>query len=612
MTAVSTTNLEKCRRERRRGVLQSFSRIDRRIDRSPLSAFFLLSAFYIVAVYAMSSFKLLWLDELITFHIARLGSPSDIWQALSRGADPNPPVTHLLVAFCRSILGDHEFAYRTPAVIGYWAGLFALFAYLRRRVPATWALIGTITSMCMAAFDYSYESRSYGIFYGLAMLAFWCWTVTADDTRSSRAHLVALLGMTFALALGISTNYFAVLAFLPIAAGETARTFLAWRRSNRSIAQQPSRILRFQIWIALLVAGTPLLAFRPLIEHSIAQFAPYAWNKVSMNEVFDSYTEMVEIILYPILALFGLAILFACLSHFYAVLCRECRSRLTPRWLSPLINRPDFRLPTPGHEAVGVLFLMAYPFLGYAVASVRGGMLSPRFVIPVCFGFAIAATLVAFETFGAVPWAPVALLSLVGAWFICRESYVGYWYEEQKQCFYKVLEHLPEAEQRLPANAPIAVPDPLLALTLEHYAPPPLAHRLVFPVDFPAVRHYRHDDSPEENLWAGRNFLYTLPIEPLATFENSAAQYLIIAGDGNWMLQDLDRHHYPLDRLPINTRAGAIGGFTPLARGTPVFYLAEGDQSMNEAADPLRPPVPFVTADNLPTGTFRDPPGDLQ
>ena len=201
--------------------------------------------------------------------------------------------------------------------------------------------------------------------------------------------------------------------------------------------------------------------------------------------------------------------------------------------------------------------LMAYPFLGYIIASLHGGMLSPRFVIPVCLGFAIAATLTASQIFKNVRPAGLVFVCFMMAWFCCRESYVGYWYEEQKQCFYKVLAHLPEAESELPANAPIVIPDPLLVLTFWHYAPSALAARVVFPVDFPAIRQFRGDDSPEENLWAGRNFLYSFPIEPLAAFQRATHQYLIIAADGNWLLQDLDQHHYPVERLPINTRAGA-------------------------------------------------------
>ena len=48
------------------------------IDRHPFRAFFALTGFYFVVVLTLSSFKLLWLDELITLHIARLSGPSAI------------------------------------------------------------------------------------------------------------------------------------------------------------------------------------------------------------------------------------------------------------------------------------------------------------------------------------------------------------------------------------------------------------------------------------------------------------------------------------------------------------------------------------------------------
>ncbi|HEX4756913.1 MAG TPA: glycosyltransferase family 39 protein [Terracidiphilus sp.] len=577
------------------------------IDRSPGRAFFLFSIGYFVVVLTLSSFKLLWLDELITLHIAKLGSASAIWHALARGADPNPPVTHLLVLLSQKVFGDHEFAYRLPATVGYWIGLLSLFLFLKDRLPATWALAGTVLSTTMAAFDYSYESRSYGIFYGLAMLAFLCWSRTVDPNRGPTARRLALIGMVVALAAGISTNYFAVLAFFPIAAGECALTIirvLEMSRQSRS-DRYASRIsilsaIDLRIWLGLAIAGTSLLAYRSLIARSIAQFAPYAWNKVSLGEVADSYTEMVEIVLYPLLALFCLGIAVFFVNRRVAPLCSGCRGRLLPRWLAPLFDRkhPSFALPI--HEAVGVLFFMLYPFIGYIVASVRGGMLSPRFVIPVCFGFAITGSIVAFQLFGNMRQAGVVFLCFVSAWFAARESYVGYWYAEQKQSFYKVLDHLPEAELSVSTEARIVIPDPLLVLTFQHYAPPKLASRVVFPVDFPAIRFFRHDDSPEENLWAGRNWLYTVPIIPVALFERSASDYLIIASDGNWFLDDLAHHHYEFDRLPINTRAGAIGGFTPLAHGVPTYYTAGRNYSQNYLLTDYAMPVPFQVADNLP------------
>jgi hypothetical protein len=588
-----------------------------KVNQSPGRAFALLTLLYLAVVLTLSSVKLLWLDELITLHIARLGSVGAIWDALARGADPNPPVTHVLVHFSRQLLGEHAFAYRLPDFVGYWIGMLALFIYLRRRVDATWALGGTILSMTMAAFDYSYESRSYAIFYGLAMVAFLGWVVSVDE-RSAGSRGLALAGMIVALAGGISTNYFAVLAFLPIAAGELTRTMVRFRE-RRGLGRATSGaatlvgVIDFRIWLGLLIAVLPLLAYRGMIEHSIAQFSPYAWNKVSLDQVFDSYTEMVEVVLYPILALFVFWMAVVLAAKQLAPMYKAYREDLSGRWVAVILFRRDQGSPISLHEGVGIFALMAYPIIGYVIASVRGGMLSPRFVIPVCFGFAIAGTLVARHLFAGFARAATVFVVFVLAWFIARELYVAYSYLQQKQAFYRVLDGLQNAETAVPAGAPIAIPDPLLALTFQHYAPAPLAARAVFPVDFPAIRYYRHDDSPEENLWAGRNFLYTLPIGPLATFQHGAGEFLIIASPGNWLLHDLSDHRYPFRKLPIDARAEAIGGFTPLARGKPAFYVACGDSAAN-CSMPSQPttPKPFRAADNLPDAKFQPVSGSTQ
>jgi hypothetical protein len=551
---------------------------------------------YAAVVAVLSSVKLLWLDELITLHIARLGSVSAIWHALANGADPNPPLTHVLVLASIRIFGQHDYALRLPAMGGYWVGMLALFLFLRRRVSGTWALAGVVLSMSMAAFEYSYESRSYGIFYGLAMLAVYCWAVAVDSTGSPLRKRIALLGMVGALAAGIATSYFSVLAFLPIAGGECARAFEQFRRGGRR-KDGFIRSVKFRIWIAMAVAATPLLAFRLLIQHAIAEFEPYAWNKVSFDQVSDSYTEMVEYILFPILALFLLAIVVLALSHF----CARCRASVRPRWIGSLATQQAYfkRGTLPLHEAVAVFLLMAYPLLGYLVASIHGGMLSPRFVIPVCFGFAIAATLACHRIFGHLRLAGVSLLLLCLIWFGLRESIIAYWYSEQKQCFYKVVDRFPTAEF---PSGPIAIPDPLMALTFRHYAPANLASRVVFPVDFPAIRMYRGDDSPEQNLWAGRNSLYDVPIVSLSTFQRHAGKYVILATDRNWMLQDLLRHRYPIQRLDIDTRATDIGGFTPLSHGPPVFYSSAGDKFFKTTPGFALSPIDFHRSENLPTG----------
>jgi hypothetical protein len=548
------------------------SRAQAWIDTHPAIAFTGLSLFYVIITTLLSSMKLLWLDELITYHIASLGSAHAIWHALSQGADPNPPLSHLAVLGVMRLFGDHELALRLPAIAGYWLGLLSLYLFLRRRISPTWALAGTLLSMATGAFEYSYESRSYGIFYGFAMLAVLCWSRTIQPkTRSSGA--LALIGMVIALALGISTNYFAVLAFLPVAAGEvtfTLQQFHAerWRMLTLRYAIRP------RIWVGIMLAAAPLGFYRGLIKAGIATYAPHAWNKVSIDQAFDSYTEMVEAVLYPLLALFLLVGIVRVCSRF----CTTCRAGLRPRVLGDLATEYRIRhgrQAFPTHELIAAFFLMLYPFLGYAVASIKGGMLSPRFVIPVCFGFAIAGVAAAHRLFGHMRYAAIIFLILFVTWVTTRESIIGYWYAEQKQSFYKVVNHL----STIVDDQPIAIPDPLMVLTFQRYAPPSLASRIVFPVDFDAIRRFRGEDSPDRNLWTGRNSYYHVPIVPLAGFLQKTDHFIILGHDKNWMVQDLKEHRYPVDEIPINTRAGAIGGFTPLMHGVPKFYEASGDRS---------------------------------
>lgn len=565
------------------------------IDRHPSLTFIGLTIFYVAAAVSLSATKLLWLDELITLHIAELSGPAAIWHALAKGVDPNPPLMDLLVMGSIRLFGEHALAARLPSILGYWVGSAALFDFLRHRMTATWAAAGVVMSMAMAAFNYSYEARSYGILYGLAMLAFLCWTYTANVFAPRKQRNIALAGMVFALAVGICANYFAVVAFLPIAGGELARTLRElrarnWRKSNIASAVQ------FRTWIALAVASAPLLAFNGLIRRAIAEFAPYAWNRVSLDTIADCYQEMVEVMLYPLLALLVFAIAIIILARS----CPRCRAAIRPRWIGDLANQQARFTPhtLAYHEAVSVFLLMCYPILGYILARIHGGMLSPRFVIPVCFGFAIAGTITCYRIFGHMRRAGIILLLFCTLWFTTRESIIGYWYAEQKHAFYRVLNSVSHSAA---AQEPIVIADPLLALTYRHYAPADLASRAVFPVDFPAVRRYRGDDSPEENLWSGRRILYGLRMVPLAELEHSASKYLIVAGNKNWLIRDLLDHRYPVQRLPIHARCNAIGGFTPLSKSKPVLFTSVGDEYLRKNSGFAVAPIPFQISANLPS-----------
>lgn len=557
-----------------------------------MRAFGLLTLIYVCVNACLSWFKLMWLDELITVHIAGLGSPSAIWQALARGADPNPPLTHLLVAACAHLLGAHTYVFRIPAVVGYWVGMLSLFQYGRRWVPPTWALAATVASMGMAAFEWSYESRSYAIFYGTTMLALFCW-LRATDHKETSTRVPWVAGVALALAAGLCLNYFSVLAFVPVAAGEAVWT---WQHRHSGGLRGFVQRLDWAVWVALAAALLPLLFFHRLIEHSIALYQPYAWNKVNFDQTSVAYTDLVEAMLVPFAALVALCGILLPLGR---SLGREARA-FRSRFLVGLARSHDDGRRVPFFAAVPILLLVIYPYLGWAMANLHGGMLSARFVLPVCLGAAAAMTYLAYRTFRGFSAAAPIFLGLFLLWFAGRQIYIGYEYSEQKDALFKLYGALRTVDH---GDEPVAVTDNLLILPFQYYAPRDVAGRVVYPIDMEAIMRRRHEASGEVNLWFGRN-AYPFTIEPLAQLQGGARTYLQVTTEPDWLLDDLHAHHYVDEIVVEETRTENLRFVaTPLSHGYAHIFRVWSDKDPYGNVrffEPFETPQPFRMAGELP------------
>lgn len=500
-------------------------------EKNPGRVLFGVSLLYFTLVIPLALVKLLWADEFVTFYIAKLNSVRAVWDALSLGADPNPPGSHLLVMWSMRIFGDGALAVRFPAIVASWLGVVCLFLFLTKRVPVIYAAAGACFFMSTAAFNYSYESRSYAMVLGFAMLSLVLWRASVEG----KYPVWAAVGLAITLAAGLSSNYFAVLAFFPIAAGELVRNI-------------ERRKIDLRIWVALAIASLPMLAYLPLINHAIRTFGPHAWNKPTPDFLTDSYEEMIEVILWPALAIMAAGVV---------------------TWLYQRKAR-GFTLPgvLPRHESVAVIVNMAYPFIGYAIAVARAGMISPRFVIPMCYGFAIAAVVTWYRLFARQGLAAVFLLLLCFSWAVSRDGVCAYDYLAQRAAFNHVRDSLPQTDT-------IAVSDSLLVLPLHYYSPPQIASHLVFPLDFKAIHKYKGEDSLEQNLWAGRQ-IFPVPLVSLQQLENDMPNYMIVTTPGNWLLQKLEADGDPAHELPIFPDSQDIRGFTPLCHGD-VFMFEMGD-----------------------------------
>lgn len=507
------------------------SRVVQGFQESPGRTLFGVALIYFMLVIPLALIKLLWADEFITFYIAKLNNIRAIWAALSLGADPNPPLSHILVMWSMRLFGDSALAVRLPAILTSFLGVVCLYLFLKKHLPVIYAAAGACFFMSTAAFNYSYESRSYALMLGFAMLSLLLWRESIDGYHQGWA----LAGLTLTLAAGLSSNYFACLAFFPIAAGELVRTI-------------ERRKVDLRIWVALAMASLPIFAYMPLINHAIKTFGPHAWNKPTPDFLFDSYDEMIEVILYPALAVFAAGLV----TWFY--------QRRTRRYSLPGV--------LPRHELAAVVVNMAYPFIAYAIAVARAGMISPRFVIPMSYGFAIAVVVTWYRMFSRQALAAVFLLALCFSWAVTRDGVCAYDYLAQRSAFNHVRDSLPMSDT-------IAVSDSLLVLPLQHYSPPEIASRIVFPLDFKAIHKYKGEDSLEQNLWNGRQ-LFPVPLVSLQQLENDMKNYLIVATQGNWLLQQLDADGDPARTLPIFPESADIRGFTPLCHGD-VFLFEMGD-----------------------------------
>ena len=546
------------------------------LDRNPVWTLTSLVVLYLAIACGQGATKLLWSDELITLAIARQGSLAAIWRALAAGADPNPPLTHWLTLQSICAFGEGALVVRLPAILCVLLAIVSLWAILRRWVSPGYAAAGVLTFMATRGFDYAYDARSYAPLMGFSMASLAFWLASCDDADSDAAvsrawpRLGALAAMVAAIALGLSSNYYGVLALFPIALGEAFRAVRRFPGVNPAAGRVrfAAGVRSFQpgVWLALPVAALPLLAFLPLIRHNIAEFAPHAWNRPRAGMIVASYLELVEGIFWPVfaLALYAAWKLWRDFAIPATTSCAPSFQHSLPKAGVPPEHPRDaaHQSPLQPHEAAALAVLILYPILGFSVALGGGGMISPRCVVPVCCGFGIAAALLARRVFAASPRAGVLLLTGLLVWVVARESACAFVLARQRTAFLTLRDQV--ALQ--PSTQPIVVADSLFVLPLAHYSSDEVRARIIFPIDFDDIHAREPDDSGEQNLWAGRNGLFPIRVVAYDRSLFAGRDLILIARPTGWLSQRLVSDGFRLSQPAPNLDWQRLGGvFTPLA-----------------------------------------------
>ena len=441
--------------------------------------------------------KYIWHDEVYTILGSRLPVLT-LWRASLDGLDLSPPLNTVITRFVHAITGEGHVASRLPPMLGFLTAVVIVFVLLRRKANVVVAL-GAVMLLCLTpAWRYAIEARGYGLAVGLFALAIYGWSEAARGRHPAR-HLAL---MAIALAAGVWTHYYFVLAFVPIAAAELARQIV-----NRRFDAGP--------WAAftLAVAGTlPLVSLARVAGGQRSTF----WARSEMPGAADLYS-----FFFKGLAPYRLA--FAALAVIAIVeLVRRSRTRQWPR-----------RLSVP--DVVLCVMCLAVP----AAAALLGNftqVLTERYVVFAAAGLALAVPLLVWMILppeGVGDWIGAGALAVAFVAFsvpIIRD----------RQPPPNQLRDRPVLVDMLKGSAPVAMTGGVAYLEMWYYASDEMRPHAVYLADPTGQRRDTKTDTVDRGYLAlGR--WSPVPIIRITEYMKTHQHFWLYSFGSNWAERSLRR-----------------------------------------------------------------------
>lgn len=463
----------------------------------------LLVAFTVVFFATAMSYanaKPFWHDEIYTLVISHLPSLGAVWTASREGLDLSPPLNTVATRLVESVAGTGRIASRLPPMLAIWAACLLLFVTVRRRAPPTFAVSAALLPCLTSAFRYAVEARGYGFTVGFFALAVYAWSEAAAGRRR-RVH-VPLLAV--ALAAGVWSHYFAVLAFVPIGGGELVRW---WR----------ARHVDWPIGATMTAAALLLLPAAWLLHRNMAQ-APTYWTRTTPPQVAEAYTFLFTPLAGP---RFYVAAAVLALLAVWALVAR---------------SRTDHPLPAlPLHEVAAGVLMLALPALGVLAGTLASGVFTPRFVLFAVVGFSLVVPIGLSRLTAPRSVAGLVLAGVLAFSFLQS----GYdWLRPGHLTFHDPVRDRPLLVKNLPGPRPVVVTSGLWYLQLWYYAPPELRKNLFYLVDPAAADRYTGSDTIDRGYLILRRWA-PVAAEDYDAFVASHRTFEVYAMGSGWLLPRL-------------------------------------------------------------------------
>jgi hypothetical protein len=451
---------------------------------------------YVPAAIQVARLRPLWEDEMFTLALGRIRSPHELWSALLTGADQHPFLFYRLSGLLLDVLSPPELALRWPSVVAGIVLALAVFVYLTPRTSAVYGLIGMLLVSSTAAWTYASQARGYELMTAAIAVAFVAW-------QAVERHRGASLALGAATLLAVCSHYYAVLALLPIAVGETALMVNARR-------------VRLSVWLALASAGLPLFLSVPLLRAAHG-YAPAFWGKPSPGSIADTYTFLFQPPFVPV---------FVCV----VVGCGAILSRGKIR-MAPGVSG------VPPHEVAALGALLALPIIA-VVASLVIGAYAPRYTLPTVIGGAILLTLAVNRACQGQTAAGLLVVLPLAMWFLLT----AYRSEAIAARSMTRLHETAAWLARTEGDLPLVGYHPQAFLVMAAYGPPELQRRVYFLADSSQALRYLGQNTADRGLPALRTW-FPPGIASYRTFIAEHPRFLLygwpMPGARNWILPTL-------------------------------------------------------------------------
>ncbi len=224
--------------------------------------------------------RLMWNDEFLSFYSDSVPTLHDVMEVqLHSPISLDPPTYHLLSHLMMDVFGRNAVALRLPALAGFLLLQVSLFYFVRRLAGERAGVVAMAVPLLTASFRYSAEGRPYALLLGLYAFALLCWQQATLEGAQRRLRVMALVGLTVAFVLAITSHYFGVLILVPIACAELARTI---RRRQLDVGVVTAMLLGVGSVLLILPFQRALMVYR----------LHYYVQAVSSRNITQGYREL--------------------------------------------------------------------------------------------------------------------------------------------------------------------------------------------------------------------------------------------------------------------------------------------------------------------------------